>query len=330
MSRNSGGGGQLFQVKQELFQVFHTQLENLKSLGENIVFGLTGGHDSGVSFHATRKLNSDCFFFTHTRDEDIENASQIAKYYKLNWTSLEGSSIKSNPYYQVFKQSVMSDYVLMTKYHGVIGFLLLNMFPGQWIHIHSVVHEAARGRKWEKARSSLYSLEKFILRMRFANHQKLLRQDPIIVEMAENYFAKLNHAEVARLGYNPWDFSYIETNDGGFLSRYCDDFDPVFESISFANCRRALEIMWQVPDEYINQSSLLYKCIMNEHDFRYREKNMGKDFKPSPKDYDNYALVYGGYLLKGDPIEIAKRALEINPTIDWAKKALQNPNPEKK
>ena len=157
-----------------------------------------------------------------------------------------------------------------------------------------------------------------------------MRQDPIIVEMAENYFAKLNHAEVARLGYNPWDFSYIETNDGGFLSRYCDDFDPVFESISFANCRRALEIMWQVPDEYINQSSLLYKCIMNEHDFRYREKNMGKDFKPSPKDYDNYALVYGGYLLKGDPIEIAKRALEINPTIEWAKKALQNPNPEKK
>ena len=68
----------------------------------NNVFGLTGGHDSGVSFHATRKLNSDCFFFTHTRDEDIENASQIAKYYKLNWTSLEGSSIKSNPYYQVF------------------------------------------------------------------------------------------------------------------------------------------------------------------------------------------------------------------------------------
>ena len=214
-----------------------------------------------------------------------------------------------------------------------ICFQLLYLCPGQWIHIHSVVHEVARGRTGQLFSyfPEQYTLNRFIETQRnVARESSLPRNDPFLLELYKNQFDKLNLQEIIRFGYNPWDFVYLENRDGGWLSRYGEVFDTLGESVSLANCRKVFEIMWQVPDKYINDSNLLYNCIMNEHDSRHREQIMGKDFKTSLKDYDNYALVYGGYLLKGDPIEIAKRALEINPTIEWAKKALQNPNPEKK
>ena len=256
----------------------------------------------------------------------------------LNWLSIQDPDVgeyDKNPYYQFFKKINHRNRFPSTTSPEFVGWGLLNNFPGQWINVASGFHEIGRGRKYGMLAYPVsdYSWEKFAyysLGGALIKFRPTISKDDFLLRLARKYFDKLNLQEVVKLGYNPWDFVYWEDQSGGWLAQSYYNFHPIAEVTVLANCRRAIEIMWQIPDEYTNDSNLLYNCIMNEHDLRYREETMGKDFKPSPKDYDNYALVYGGYLLKGDPIEIAKRALEINPTIEWAKRALQNPNPEKK
>ena len=250
----------------------------------------------------------------------------------LNWFSLQDPDVAEydkNPYYKFFDRINHLNRFPATTSPSFIGWELLNQFPGQWIHINSGFHEIGRGREYAMLAetASTYSWERFAYYSRGGGKIKFrpdISKDDFIVDLARKYFDKLNLQEVIGLGYNPWDFIYWEDHSGGWLAQSYYNFYPFAECISLVNCRQVFGIMWQVPDEYINNSYLLYLCIMNEHDPRYREVTMGKNFKPSPKDQDNYALVYGGYLLKGDPIEIAKRALEINPAIEWAKRALQN------
>ena len=265
----------------------------------------------------------------------------------MNWFSAprrEVAEYDKNPYYKFFDKINTINRFPQTTSPTFVGWGTFNLFSGQWIHIASGFHEIGRGRYYLNASPSSYSLSSFtdynFGGVKFEVPPKT--RDAFLLDLIKSYFDKLNLQEVANLGYNPWDFVYWEDHSAGWLAAPAYyNFLPFAEVVVLVNCRRVFEIMWQVPDEYINDSYLLYTCIMNEHDTRYRQESfmdkshrrevtMGKNFKPSPKDYDNYALVYGGYLLKGDPIEIAKKALAVNPTIEWAIRAIQNSNPDKK
>ena len=314
--------------------------------GGGICFSITGGNDSRVSFYATQKYNHDCLFLTEDRDFDVDIASVVAKTFDLNWIAVDIKDLhyEDNKYFHAFNR-IVKDKIFPPTSTGALAtqFWTLNMIPRQMIHIHSNCSEVGRGRASNSAFgffTSEYCFEKFFDAYTHTTHaykpkeveirqQPMMESDQKFIGWLREFFDKLDLKKFIDLGYNPWDLMSAEHECGLMLAQIHQFNDTIFESVSLTNCHHVLEIMFQVPEEYVNHSYLLFSCILNEHDPVSREYFMGSDFKPSSRDFENYALVYGGYLACNrakswqDIFNICSSALNLNPTIKWAKYNLE-------
>ena len=340
-------GKNLYAIKQELFEALQVEFQNLKlKTDKDIAFSITGGFDSRVSFYATQKYNHDCLFLTEDRDADIDIAAVLAKKFELNWIAADIKDLhwQDNKYFHAFNR-IVKDKIFPHTSTGALAtqFWTMNVIPRQMIHIHSNTTEVGRGRgnDYEFAfLSKDYSFETFYdayINSTIAwrsdeikqNQKPMMVSDEKLRAWFRKYFDELDMKKFIDLGYNPWDLMYAEQHCAGMLFGIHQYNDSIFESVSLTNCHRVFEILFQVPEEYVNRSYLLYSCIMNEHDPVNQNIFMGADFKPSPRDLENYALVYGGYLACNHAkswqriFDICSGALSVNPTIKWAKDHLE-------
>ncbi len=331
-------------IKNELFCALRMQIKDLCSRGGDICFSLTSGCDSRVCYYAIREFKDRIYFFTEDRDRDVEKAESLSNSDGLNWlgTDTKDLHFDNNRLHDCFQRCITDKvFPYGSKYALRNNFFNFQMFGGKnYTHIHSNCAEAARGRFGAYEFDFLqetYSFEKFLDAYILSTYQwqspenkalqeKLMHEDELLVAEVRKYFDHLCGEDIMELGYNPWDFMYIEQRTAGFLSQIHMLNDAAFDSISLTNCRSVMEILWQVPDVYIVRSNLLYNCILNEYDTENQAKIMGGDFRANAEDLkdENYGLVYGGYMMlekmnsDEDRFQLVKRVLDINPTVKWA------------
>ena len=346
-NKNKPSYKNLYDVKTKFFDYINYSMTQLLKLNRPICMSLTGGRDSKVTFYSTMQFTDKIFYFTENRDNDIELAKEIADKYKLNWLSVDMNLLNINNKYKAFFEKTISDKIFPKTSKFALKahfFNYLNFANQNYIHIHSNCAEAGRGRMGTTDKlgefpyySNSYSFETFLDSYIYSTcvyaSQKLqteqkekMKNDQFFVKTIKDYFSFLNQEYVMQFGYNPWDFMYIEQRMGNIMSQTHMHNDATFESLSLTNCRTILELMWSVPEKYINKISLLYNSILNEYDFRVKSQNMGDAFIPSNIDFtnDNYEMVYGGkyicdnFLSSSEKIDFCKNVLKINNTVKWA------------
>lgn len=337
----------LFDVKTKFFEYIDYSMTQLLKFNRPICMSLTGGRDSKVTFYSTKNFKDKIFYFTENRDNDIELAKEIAEKYNLNYIAVDMNFLNINNKYKTFFDKTISDKIFPKTSKFALKahfFNYLNFANKNYIHIHSNCAEAGRGRMGTTDKlgefpyySESYNFQNFLesyisstcvyLSQKAQDKQKeQMKNDEFFVKTIKDYFSFLNQEFVKQFGYNPWDFMYIEQRMGNIMSQTHMHNDATFESLSLTNCRTILELMWSVPEKYINKLSLLYNCILNEYDWRVQTQNMGNTFIPSKNDFinDNYEKVYGGkyicdnFLSASEKIEYCKNVLNINNTVKWA------------
>lgn len=306
----------IYNIRTDILNKYYMQLEYL-SKKFNLVMSLTGGKDSQVSFYAASDLIKNMYFYTESRDSDIENAKKIALQYDLSWIGCDSKDI------HIAKNNINIDFEHLNQKHIFPSstllalrtqFITLNLFGvNNFLHIHSNCAESGRGRARNQYLSLLpkedYSFENFFKcyvsgavawKNEKIQNQLLdrMKNDDFLRKVLFDHFTLLNHSEFEHLGYNPWDFMFIETRSANFLSIIHMLNDIAFDSLSLTNTRDILMSMWSLPDEYINGSCILYNSILNE--FKCKEKNnqsgdnikidhLNKSFSSQDKD-----LLYAG------------------------------------
>ena len=278
----------------------------------------------------------------------MEEARKVAAENGLHWLGADSKDLhfEGNVYSDKFN-AILNENIFppSAKFALRTQFWNLNLFGAEnaYIHIHSNCAEAGRGRVSTTDAlgeypfyAGSYSFEAFFESYinsaaawqdaDAAEKQKQsMRHCSVLKELLSDYFAMLGHREVAELGYNPWDFMYIEQRTASVLSQSHMPNDGAFESLSLTNSRDILQILWSVPEQFINGSCLLFNCILNEFDPVFRARSVGGHFqgKGTPAERGNYALLYGGDILCGKLKEeeqrmaLAERALRIDPTVQW-------------
>lgn len=335
------------EVKDRYFEKMRISMEQLMKKGKRLCFSLTGGKDSKVSFYSTKEFKDDICFFTESRDDDMIKSQRVARDNDLRWIGTDSKDIKlsgnryNKAFYDIIDRNIFPP---SAKFSLRNQFWNFNIFGANdnFIHINSNCAEAGRGRPgcdvvYMPFGTDTYNIDRFteiyfISTYRWSpketkeRQSSMMENDAYLKGVIKDYYNVLNHETLIPMGYNPWDFAYIEQRTAFLLSQQYMCCDSIYDSISLTDSRDVLMIMWQLPEKYmIDDTHVLYDCILNEYDPDFREKNMGKSFVPAntAEESDNYGLVYAGYLLDRDmdleeKIGIAKKALQINKTIKWA------------
>ena len=267
-------------VKNKILKKFHNQLIYL-SKQKPLLVSLTGGKDSRVTLLSMGlDLAKNSYFYTEARDNDLTEAERIVNAYDLNWVGID---IKD------FDLTSNSEYL---KYHNKLNhlvfpssikfalksqFILFNLFENdKFIHIHSNGAETGRGRARIYAKNSQdFTLKTYIdefvyISTRYKSEsdaktsEKLIRDSKVVLDAITEDYQLLANSNIANLGYNPWDFAYMETRTPYFLSGIHVMNDYIFESISLTNTRDILFDMWSLPDAFINKSNVLYNSILKQ------------------------------------------------------------------
>ena len=307
----------LYEVKRRVLDKYLTVANKFKKK-HNLTMSLTGGRDSRVSLYATRTIKDEIFYFSESRDDDLLAAKKIANLNKLNWLGFDPRILDNsiNPSYARF-QKVLNKSVFPKNVTWALKsqFLVYNLFSSRnFLHIHSNGAESARGRtaEYEYAfHKDEYEFNKFFdaylkgcvawlpVKARVEQFNRMLN-DSFLKNYLLQYFNELNHSSFNHLGYNPWDFMYIEHRTACFLSQIHVLNQVTFESVSLSNSRDVLNDMWGVDDQDIIKTSILYNSILNEYDEGEKDKNLGPEYiKSEELDPVSRELVYSGvYLLK--------------------------------
>lgn len=337
----------VWEVKKQYFNKMRISMEQLTKKGKRLCFSLTGGKDSKVTFYSSKEYKDKICFFTESRDDDLIKSQSVVSDNDLQWVGTDSKDIKLNDnrynkaFYDFIDRNVFPPSARMSLRNQFWNF---NIFGANdaFIHINSNCAEAGRGRPGDDVvfmpfGSDTYNIDRFteiyfISTYRWSSREikekqsSMMKNDDYLKGIIKDYFNILDHKTLISMGYNPWDFSYIEQRIAFLLSQQYMCCDCIYDSVSLTDSRDVLMIMWQLPEKYtINGTNVLYDCILNEYDPDFREMHMGKSFVPTntAEEKDNYSLVYTGYLLDKDmnpegKIKIAEKALQINKTIKWA------------
>lgn len=341
----------VLEIRDLYFEKMGFSMQQILKKGKKICFSITGGKDSKVSFHTTKNYKDKIFYFTEARDNDIELAKQLAKEYNLNWMGTDSKDVKlkENPYFNAYKEILKRNIFPVSSMDALQNmFWNFNIFgfDSDYLHIHSNCAEAGRGRPLNGYEMA-YGADDFCFEKFFDTYissavswkkesikqemSKKMHEDQFLKKVLKDFFDMLDLKYTADLNYNPWDIMYIEQRCSTFLSQMHMLNDALYDSVSLTCSREILSIMWRLPDEYVNQTCVLYNSILNENDPTYRTENMGEKFAPtySQEEKDNYHLIYSGYtLIHSTPprerISLAKKVLKINSTVKWAYSVLIN------
>lgn len=309
----------MHEAKRRVMEKYATVAKKYKRKYQ-LAMSLTGGKDSRVSLYSTLGIKDNICYFSESRDNDLTAAKAIAKKHELNWIGFDPRVIDNsiNPFYLRFQKNLHSSvFPKHVTWALKSQFLVFNIFSSQnFLHIHSNGAESARGRTADYEYAFLpdeYNFEKFfqaylkgcvawLPASRKENQYHRMLNDQFLKSYLQKYFDELNHNSFAHLGFNPWDFMYIEHRTACFLSQIHVLNQVTFESISLSNSRDILLDMWGVDDRYIIKTSILYQSILNEFDTDERERNLGPEYvinSAQTLSPESKELIFSGiYLIK--------------------------------
>lgn len=339
------------EIRDLYFEKMDLSMRQILKKGKKICFSITGGKDSKVSFYTTKNYKDKIFYFTEARDNDIELAKRLVKEYDLNWMGTDSKDVKlkENPYFKAYNEILKRNIFPVSSMDALQNmFWNLNIFgfDSDYLHIHSNCAEAGRGRPLNGYEMA-YAADDFCFEKFFDAYissavswkresvkqeiSKRMHEDQFLKKVLKDFFDMLDLKYTKTLNYNPWDIMYIEQRCSTFLSQMHMLNDALYDNVSLTCSREILSLMWRLPDEYINQTCVLYNSILNENDTVYRTENMGEKFVPSnsQEEKDDYHLIYAGYALTSstpprEKMALAEKVLKINNTVKWAHSVLIN------
>ena len=332
------------EIKKRLKKKFELLMRKYCSKGR-VAMSLTGGRDSRVSFFSTSDLKDKIYYFSESRGNDLLAAKKIAKKHNLSWIGFDPRIVDNseNTTYDEF-QNILKESVFPKSVTWALRaqFLIFNIFSADdYIHIHSNCAESGRGRAADYEfpfQKNEYSFDKYLdayIKGAVAwlpaekkiNQYEEMKRDQFLIECLRKYFDELDHMSFSDLGYNSWDFMYIEHRSACFLSQIHVLNQVSFESTSLSNSRDILTDMWSMRDEYINKSSVLYNSILNEFDEDERNKTLGDGYEiSSDTSVEQTELIYSGpYILRylssigkwSECLNIINEIYQIDPEIPY-------------
>ena len=286
--------GSVFDARTKILNKYYLQIKNLQQRFK-IVMSLTGGKDSRVSLFSANNLMKNIYFFTESRDNDIKESLYNVKKFNLNWMGVDSKDLhfEFNNFYNKFCNVINKH-----AYPPTIKFALRCQFfyflffgKNNFLHIHSNCAETGRGYSslWNTYTKKDFCFNKFYTAyietsLVWCNKDKkdifrnAMFNDQTLKDILFKYYKKTNLEEIAILGYNPWNILYMENRCSNFMSCIHTLNDIAFDSISLTNTRDILSDFWQIDDEFINQSNILYKSILEELNF-YKYTDEFNNFK---------------------------------------------------